>query len=389
MASQSRRSLTLGILAFAASPGVARSQDHEQDRSQDAGRPRADSTEDVERLAKDDGVAEIALRPGRFETLRIDGRTRPLRLFANDPSDPPILAQLSASDCEGLTVEGLRLGGGGSDALVRLRNCRRLTLSRLRLEDGPHGEGQRVAQGLDAADIDGLTVADCTFQGLDGGASLNRCRRIDVSHNAFRRITGHVVFGSDLEDATIARNRFGDFADGAGSRAAAFMEIRVDEGRRPCRALQIEGNVLLQETSDVVPGILLRNEVGAACEDVRIVGNLVLTGSPEAITVERAARMVVENNIVIETVKSPYNGAIRVRRSAAGSFSHNLASAFALQESSGIQMLRNVTLPRRQDVIRRRLNERVTQALAAREPRPLFGGFMVNAAHVASGPRPG
>ena len=188
----------------------------------------------LDRLSANDRPATLCLGAGEFRLpgfvsigrdgvrLRGEGNSTVLRLA--DGSQSPIVVvgdyrhQTPARAVASVTIERLRIiGGGGGGSEVQPERPY-LTNSSLVIRSGPHirlrdldVSGCRSACILTEHDSRDVTIERCTISGSTwDGISLNRTSRVRLVRNIIRDNTAAGITAEHLEDSVVERNTLSD-----------------------------------------------------------------------------------------------------------------------------------------------------------------------------------
>lgn len=337
----------------------------------------------------------IALKPGVYDALTIRGASAgtAVSVVAAEPANRPVVHKLSISGSRNITLEGLRFVGTGRETpeafLAEIQQSQNIRIRRSEFSS-PQGQTASNAGALRAADVNTLQVADSVIENLRRGILIERDTAVVIEHNRFRRLDVNGLTATQTDGLTFDSNRLDEFRpEPVGARH--FLTMSTRQTTAPSRNIRITRNVMLQIEGEPINGIFLGNEDKRPYENVEISRNIIVIGAPHGITVDYATNASITDNMVLDSVQSIYNNAIRLQNAKNGDVSRNLAVAYGYNASQGIVSLRNVTVPRHQSsATRRRIAERVLEGLKQQgtAPYPVHAGHAVLSEHRAAGPRP-
>lgn len=337
------------------------------------------------------GVTRIELRPGSYREITIS-RHRPTAkvvFSAADPANPPVVHKLTVTDSSNLSFRNWRLtphpedGAAGTLATVGKSSGITFEAMQFSMEGAP---SDRRWRGLGGAEIDGLEVRDTTFEGLDRAVVLERSRNATIAHNLFGGLGNAGLNLIENEAVVVDRNRFRGFRVQPGG-TGTFIHAWTRGTSRPSRGLTFSNNVMVQDTATLAQGIFMSNEARIPFEDVTIVDNLVVVGTPHAISLDRAKDIRIGGNVALDTVDSIYNAAIRLSRSTNAEVTGNLAVAFGMIENRDVKLRRNATAARLERRARQLFITRIENGLAGRGDGRIHAQHMVTTAQREAGPR--
>jgi hypothetical protein len=336
----------------------------------------------------------IALKPGIYDALTIRGVSAgtSVTVVAAEPANRPVIHKLSISDSRNVMLEGLRFVATGQEApeafLADIQQSQNIRIRKSEF-NSPQGQAASNAGALRAAEVTTLHVADTVIENLRRGLLVERSTAVVIEHNRFRRLEVSGMAAMQTDGLTFDSNRLDEFRpETVGGRQFVTMSTR--QTTAPSRNIRITQNVMLQVEGEPISGIFLGNEERRPYEAVEVSKNIIVIGSPHGITVDYAVNASITDNMVLDSVQSIYNSAIRLQNARNSEVSRNLAVAYGYNASQGIVSLRNVTVPRQNSVTRRRIVERVLDGLKQQgaAPYPVHAGHAVLPEHRAAGPRP-
>jgi hypothetical protein len=367
------------------------------------------------------GASTIALKPGVYREIVIRDRqpAATVALVAADPAQPPVVNRLVVLGSGRLLIRNWRfvvdLENGLEGALADVQRSRDIAFEAVHFaqdasaqarpaqtgagQTGPAQTGPTPAapplaapvadgrwRGLSGLDVEGLAVRDSTFSGLDRGLVIQRGRQLAIAHNLFSNMRGAGVNLVEADTTQIDSNRFNGFQAEPG-RTGTFIHVWTRGATLPSRRLTIRHNVMIQDTAVAAQGIMLSNEERIPFSDVVVENNIVVVGSPHGISIDRAESATIRGNVVLDTVNSTFNGAVRMSRVTGGEVSGNLAAAFGMSENRDIVLRRNATMSRLETRTRELHLQRLRDGLAGRGEARIHAQHAVTAAQRASGPR--
>lgn len=333
----------------------------------------------------------IALRPGTFRDLRIvDYAPRgPVRIIAMDRSSPPTVNRVAITRSRGLSLEGLRFVAAGdepqSSYLLTIERSQDIGVQSSRFV-ARENQGDKRVRGLLASDVTGLRFADNRVDGLERAAVFNRGRDIVVEHNLVERMTTDGFNFFEVQNVDILSNSFRGFKVDPGIQAD-FVQFWTNRAVIPTTNVRIRFNVMIQDLPDPVQGIFIRSEHDVPYDKIEITDNIILTGSPHAITLDLATNSVIERNLVADVVGSRFNAAIRALRLRDSRVAGNVAVAYVVADGTAVTTRENVMLARANDNLRRTIAQRVSERLVTPSNAPVTGRRAVTPEHRAAGPR--
>lgn len=337
------------------------------------------------------GATLITLRPGTYREITLS-RHRPVAKVvfgAADPTNPPVVHRLTVTDSSNLSFRNWLMAPHPEDeavgtlATVSRSNGIAFEAMRFSVEGAPP---DRRWRGVGGVEIDGLELRDSTFEGLDRGIVLERSRNAVIAHNLFSGLGNAGVNLIENEAVVVDRNRFRGFRVQPGI-TGTFIHAWTRGTSRPSRGLTFSNNVMVQDTSTLAQGIFMSNEARLLFEDITIVDNIVVVGTPHAISLDRAKDIRIGGNVALDTVDSIYNAAIRLNRSTNAEVTGNLAVAFGMVENRDVKLRRNVTAARLERRARQLFITRIENGLAGKGDGRIHAQHIVTTAQREAGPR--
>jgi len=335
----------------------------------------------------------IALKPGVYDALTIRGVSAgtAVTVVAAEPANRPVVHKLSISGSRNVLLEGIRFVGTGQEApetfLVEIRQSQNIRIRKSEFS-APQGKTASNAGALRAVEVTTLHLADTVVENLHRGIVLDRSMAVVIEHNQFRRLNldGLAIVQSD--GVTFDSNRLEAFRPET-TGARHFVTASTRQTTAPSRNIRITRNVMIQTEGEPVAGVFFGNEEQRPYENVELSKNIILTGSPHGITIDHAVNASITDNMVLDSVQSIYNNAIRLQNARNSEVSRNIAVAYGYNASQVIVSLRNVTVPRQNSVTRRRIVERVLDGLKLQGSGtyPVHAGHSVLPEHRAAGLR--
>lgn len=378
--------LSMGIASSA--PAIA------QTASRPADRVTVGSASEFEQALARSGEARIiALKPGVYDELAIRGvpAGTAVSVVAAEPSDRPIIHKLTISGSQNILLEGLRFVGTGREApgafLADIQQSQNVRIRKSEFSS-PQGKATSSAGALRAAGVTTLHVADTVIENLRRGLMVERSTAVVIEHNRFRRLEVNGAAFTQSDGVTFDSNRLDEFRpETVGARH--FLTMSTRQTTAPSRNIRITRNVMLQTEGELINGIFLGNEEKRPYETVEVSNNIIVTGAPHGITIDYAINASITDNMILDSVQSIYNNAIRLQNARNSEVSRNLAVAYGYNASQDIVSLRNVTVPRQNSATRRRIVERVMEGLkqSGSAPYPVHAGHSILPEHRAAGPR--
>lgn len=366
---------------FAAVPGLALGQSS-------AERTIASASELEAALAA--GVTTILLSPGSYREISLTQK-RPAALVtlkAADPARPPLVHKLIISDAANFAISGWRMtphpDDGTRGVLVDVQRSKNITLSGVTLSVDAALPDHRW-RGVAATDVDDFTMRRCTVTGVERGLLMLRNQKASIAHNLFSQLGAAAINIVESDAVTIESNRIHGLKAGPGV-SGTFVHGWTRGAQRPIRNLVIRNNVMTQDTPSPAQGIFLSNEARIPYENVSINGNVVVVGTPHAITVDRAVNVNVTDNIALDTVESAFNAAVRLTRVRTGEASNNLAPSFAMSENIDVLLRRNATIARLERRTRELFLKRLELGLRGSGEGLIHAQHRVTNAQRAAGP---
>lgn len=335
----------------------------------------------------------IALKPGVYDELTIRGVSAgtAVTVVAAEAANRPVVHKLSISGSRNVLLEGIRFVGTGQEApetfLTEIRQSQNIRIRRSEFS-APQGKTASNAGALRAVEVTTLHLADTVVENLHRGIVLDRSTAVVIEHNQFRRLNldGLAIVQSD--GVTFDSNRLEAFRpEPTGARH--FVTASTRQTTAPSRNIRITRNVMIQTEGEPVAGVFFGNEEQRPYENVELSKNIILTGSPHGITIDYAVNASIADNMVLDSLQSSYNNAIRLLNARNSEVSRNMAVAYAYTGSQGIISLRNITVPRGGGATRRLIAERLLEGLKQQgaAPYPVHAGHSVLADQRAAGPR--
>lgn len=364
-----------------------------QTASRPADRLTVGSVAEFDQALAGGGEAKIiALKPGVYDELTIRGVSAgaAISVVAAEPANRPVIHKLSISGSRNITLEGLRFVGTGREApeafLAELRQSQNIRILKSEFSSA-QGQGSSSASALRALEVTTLHVADSVIENLRRGIMVEQSTAVVIEHNRFRRLEVVGLTAMQSDGFIFDSNRLDEFRpETVGARH--FLTMSTRQTTAPSRNIRITRNVMLQVEGEPISGIFLGNEEKRPYENVDVSKNIIVTSSPHGITIDYAINASITGNMVLDSVQSIYNNAIRLQNARNGDVSRNLAVAYGYNASQGIVSLRNVTVPRQNSVTRRRIVERVLEGLKQGSGSyPVQAGHSVLPEHRAAGPR--
>ncbi len=345
-------------------------------------------------LARSGEAKVIALKPGVYDELTIRGvpAGTAVTVVAAEPANRPVIHKLSISGSRNVMLEGLRFVATGREApeafLAEIQKSQNIRIRKSEFSS-PQGQAASSAGALRAVEVTTLQIADSVIENLRRGLMVERSTAVAIEHNRFRRLDIVGLTALQTDGLTFDSNRLDEFRpETVGARH--FLTMSTRQTTAPSRNIRITRNVMLQTEGEPINGVFLGNEEKRPYETVEISKNIIVIGAPHGITVDYAVNASITDNMVLDSVQSIYNNAIRLQNARNSEVSRNLAVAYGYTASQGIQSLRNVTVPRQNSVTRRRIVERILDGLKQQGsgPYPVQAGHSVLPEHRAAGPRP-
>jgi acetyltransferase-like isoleucine patch superfamily enzyme len=337
------------------------------------------------------GATTIALRPGSYREITINGhrKTSTVTFRASDPAQPPVVHKLTVVDSVNLSFENLRFAphpeDGSDGLLVDIQRSGSIAFASVHfsMDAGPP---ERRWRGLSGVDVDGLVMRDSVLEGLERGLILQRGRQVTVSHNLFTRMGVSGINVVESSTVLVESNRFRGFRVQPGV-TGTFVHVWTRGAAQPSRDLTVRNNVMVQDTATIAQGILLSNEARIPFGTVTVADNIVVVGSPLAISVDRADDVRLLGNIVLDTVDSTFNSSIRLSRTTTAEVTGNLAVAFGMVENRNVTLRRNTTISRLERRTRELFLQRLENGLSGKGDGRIHANHLVTAAQRMSGPR--
>jgi hypothetical protein len=365
-----------------------------QTASQPADRVTVGSVAEFEQALAAAGEAKvIALKPGIYDELTIRGVSAgtAVTVVAAEPANRPVIHKLSVSSSRNVMLEGLRFVGTGKEApesfVAEIRQSQNIRIRKSEFS-APQAQVAGNASALRAVEVTTLHLADTVIENLNRGILIDRSTAVVIEHSQFRRLNldGLAIVQSD--GVTFDSNRLDTFRpETIGARH--FVMASTRQTTAPSRNIRITRNVMTQTEGEPISGVFLANEEKRPYETVDVSKNIIITGSPHGITLNYAINASITDNMVLDSVESIYNNAIRLQNSRNSEVSRNIAVAYGYTANQGIVSLRNITVPRQNSVTRRRIVERVLEGLKQQGsgPYPVHAGHSVMPEHRVAGPR--
>lgn len=337
------------------------------------------------------GATSIALRPGAYREIAIT-QQRPatvVTLKAADPAQPPLVHKLLVADAANLLFRNWRLlphaDEGMEGVLADVQRSRGIIFERMsfNMDVAPT---ERRWRGVTLLNVEGFALRDSTMAGLERGLQIERSRQVSVSHNLFTQMGLAAVNIVEGEGVEIESNRFTGLR-GPPDATGTFVHVWTRGTTLPSRNLTIRNNVMIQDTQTAAQGVFLSNEARIPFENVLVADNIVVVGSPHAISVDRASNVKVLNNLVLDTADSTFNASVRLTRVTGAEVTNNLASAYGMFENQDVVRRRNVTIARLERRTRELFLARLQSGLSEKGEGRVHAQHRVTAAQRASGPR--
>ncbi len=248
---------------------------------------------------------KIALAPGDYGALVITNRSfdTPVAIVASNESRPPRFSSIRLTDVAGLTLQGLRVAYGPTDAplstyaveVMRGRNIRLESLFVVSADDGVRGND---AYGVFIRDSNRVGVEKSRFTALFRGVAAFDSDDVLISRNYFSRMGSDGIVLRGARRTEIADNLIVDFEtiDPVKHHPDA-IQIWDRGAKRSSRSVVIRNNVILRGKGDATQGIFIKTP-DSPTEALIVENNVIHQSMAQGIYLNGIRNAIVRNNTV-------------------------------------------------------------------------------------------
>lgn len=334
----------------------------------------------------------VALRPGNFGEVKIDGRrigSEPVHIVADSAAERPTVSRLALTDSSGFVIDGLAFVGSQelppAAALVDIAHSENVQVLRSTF-DSVLERRQRRARAVQITKSSRITVTDNHIERLDRGVHLVDTQESMIVHNLFSRLDNDAISAVGVSGLTIQGNRFFGLASGNANRGT-FIHLWTRGTKSASSDIRILDNVLTQDTPELVQGIFMGNEDKVPYQNVEISNNLIILGTPHGIHLQLAANIRITGNILVDTQNSAFNNTLRLIDAQGGEVSRNLSVFYAFARNTKVALRNNLQLPRLEMQTRRTILGRIERSMSGSGDRRVHGNVFIAQELLTTGPR--
>ncbi|MBL8556278.1 MAG: right-handed parallel beta-helix repeat-containing protein [Phenylobacterium sp.] len=326
----------------------------------------------------------IALAAGRYDDVAISKLTfagAGITITSQDSRSPAEISGLNVQNSGGITFRGLTLLADPDDGAIPnlVSGSERIAFDRVYFHGSLNGDPTDDVGGLQIRGSADVSVTHSTFEQLYWAISHLDDTRLTISDNEFHDLRMDGVRGGGSSNVTIARNSFRDFhiKDGDHGDVIQFWTTNTTASAHD---ILVEDNIFSRGDGYYVQGICLRDENGGLpYERVIIRGNILVGSTYNAITVDHAVDVAVENNTVQALLDR--NSYIRLTRIDGLTVDDNATMRLTILESSDVSETGRVILAPVADgaaALRALLSPRVVSMTGTSADDLLLGGVTGN-----------
>ncbi|HWE99379.1 MAG TPA: right-handed parallel beta-helix repeat-containing protein [Caulobacteraceae bacterium] len=266
------------------------------------------TSEDLERaLHKAQPGEVLALSPGVYDELRINGFHGTVTITSADPKRPAQIHRLTIRDSSGVTLQGVELVAPLADPAVGWRQpfvvagSSHITLKNLDVHSVAGSTLATENGGLIVRESDHILIADSDFHDLHAAIQHGNIDHLEIRGNQLRHLRDDGIRGGGSSNVVIADNHCSsqhpDLEDQDHPDCIQFWTTNTTQ---PAHDITVENNTYDRGSGMPIQGIFFNDEAGHPYERVTIRGNRLHGASWNGIYVHDASDVVLENNEVCD-----------------------------------------------------------------------------------------
>ena len=251
---------------------------------------------------------EIALAPGRYETIVLSNRAfaTPVRITSADPQSPAILAGVKLQGVSNFSISNISLRPAERPSAAGRYGMLVLQSDRIVIEDVAFvGPGTEISKhhiaGLMLRESSDLTVRRNYFRNFRHGLTMLKVTNTRIALNEFERLQTDAIRGGGVTDLQIHHNVMTDFRPAEGDHPDG-IQLWSTRQKEPGRNIEIAGNLVVRGAGGPTQGVFVRDtKLRLPFENITIRDNLIIGGLYNGIAVIGADGVLVRGNAVYST----------------------------------------------------------------------------------------
>lgn len=296
--------------------------------------------------ASGDRILIAAGNYGAFD-LRDAHFSPAVSLEAADGAAPPVFTSFYLSDVSGLSLSGVRVVYGQTQAplssyAINVVRGADIVLSRMEIMSAEDGVAGNDAYGVNIRDSARISLLENTIHDVYRGAAIFDSDAIEVRRNVIRAVGSDGVVARGAVGLSILDNYFADFAVvDLEEQHPDAIQLWSRDAPRANENVTISGNLIRRGAGDPSQGIFIKTPE-IATRNLLIEHNVIEQSMAQGIAVENGDGVVIRNNTVIPDDYRLDKPGIEIRApSANANVAGNIAMAYRLP--AGASSSANVT----------------------------------------------
>lgn len=282
----------------------------------------------------------IALKAGNYGDFTFNARESAigLKLVAADVSKPPVFANLTVQNANGLSIDGFQFtpkdGQARATGLV-LRNVEDAVLTGNKFVGGATGF-DRDHRGIDVTGSKNVQLLESDFSGLTRGAIFRESTGLVVKENSLSDMRSEGFNFVGVKNVEVFKNQMSDFHPARGDHAD-FIQFWTTGSKTVSENIVIRDNVMLQEKNGLsVQGIFMDNDNSVTYKNVLIQNNIIQSGMPHGVHVVQADGLKIVGNVALSVEGASQRVTISVNDSSNVQLSDNTTNNLALRDTISV-----------------------------------------------------
>ncbi|MGH7017341.1 MAG: right-handed parallel beta-helix repeat-containing protein [Caulobacteraceae bacterium] len=252
----------------------------------------------------------IALDPGTYSNVRINNFNfaGAVTITSADPSNPAVLTDLTLTDSSNLTFSNLQFdcaatpansSGNGTTIPFQVAASSDITLADLTIEGSPTRTYQTQVSGLMVRGSTNVTVTGSQFEYLHDAFNQLDDDGLTITGNYFHDLADDAIRGGGSSNVTISGNIFtNQHQDAADPDHPDAIQFWTANTTASASNITITDNLMVRGDGTAAQGIFFGNELSIPYENVTVEGNMIEGYGWNAISVDDAQTVAIENNIL-------------------------------------------------------------------------------------------
>jgi hypothetical protein len=249
------------------------------------------------------GGEVIRLAPGNYAGLGVE---RPkgdgvLEITSENIHHPAVLSGVTVSNSNRVEFSNLAISAplGPNPYPNRVMGSSQITFSHIKFVGVTSALPADNNTGVNITGSTDIIIRNCSFEHLQNGIIESSNSRVRISGNAFEGLGGDGIDNAGSSNVIIDNNYFKNFENGNGIHADA-IQFWTTGTTKSVENIDIFDNTVVRGDGSASQGIFVTDQVGNLTYDnVTILGNVVIGGMYNGITLEHGVNATIAGNTVV------------------------------------------------------------------------------------------